>query len=339
VRHKPSPTRFKPRGHPKLRPWKAYRRLLAGSAMAGLAWLAAPHPVAAQTSPVDDLYAAGDISPEPTSTTTNDLATADLIASGLTANPSAVVLPIGDTQYENGALAKYQAATGYVASWGRSQTLGRTCAVAGNHEYMTAGAAGFFAYLGPRAKLCAQSGRPDLGYYAYTRPNTGWRIYALSSDCGRQAGGGSPSCAQTSAQVTWLVNDLNAHRTRCALAYFHHPRWATKAPWPDDVVVQQLWNAFAHRGGDLVVVGHNHGYERFTSMTTSGTVGDGPREIVVGTGGRSLIGFSASAHVGSKYRDAAQFGIVHLTLTPTSWASEFQRTDGTVVDKVGAGCR
>jgi hypothetical protein len=31
-------------------------------------------------------------------------------------------------------------------------------------------------------------------------------------------------------------------------------------------------------------------------------------------------------------------GLLHFTLTPTGWASEVLHSDGTVVDRVGAGC-
>jgi hypothetical protein len=31
-------------------------------------------------------------------------------------------------------------------------------------------------------------------------------------------------------------------------------------------------------------------------------------------------------------------GVVHLTLSPTSWRSEFRRTDGQVADQAAAGC-
>jgi hypothetical protein len=318
---------------------KTLRRILL--LMVGAVLLAMPTTNAVSQSAVDHFYAAGDISPEPNVATTFDIKTSDSILAGLQTHPSAVVLPLGDTQYLDGALAKYQSATGYSSSWGRSAVLGRTCAATGNHEYRTPHAAGFFAYLGPRAKICAQSGRPDLGYYAFKRPSTGTWVYVLSSDCGREPGGGSPSCANPSPQLNWFIAHLDAHRNDpgCKIAIWHHPRFATKAPFPDDAVVASLWNAFAHRGGNLVLVGHNHVYERFTSMTTTGVPGTGPREIIVGTGGgNGLNTFQTAFHAGSRFHDNKHFGVLHLTLTTTGWSSERIRTDGVIDDRVGAGC-
>jgi hypothetical protein len=51
-----------------------------------------------------------------------------------------IAAALGDNQYENGTLAKFQRS--YDPTWGRLK--GRTHPAAGNHEYRTAGAAGYF---------------------------------------------------------------------------------------------------------------------------------------------------------------------------------------------------
>ena len=51
---------------------------------------------------------------------------------------------------------------------------------------------------------------------------------------------------------------------------------------------QDLYDAHA----DLVLAGDSHHYERFAPMDPQGTAdASGLREFVVGTGGRSLVGF------------------------------------------------
>jgi hypothetical protein len=40
----------------------------------------------------------------------------------------------------------------------------------------------------------------------------------------------------------------------------------------------------------------------------------------------------------SRYRDDDHYGVIHLTLAPTAWRSEFHRTDGQVADRAVAGC-
>src|SRR3954468_18483621 len=65
------------------------------------------------------------------------------------------VLLMGDTQYPNGALADYRAS--YAPTYGRLNLA--ACPVPGNHEYGTAGAAGFRSYFGatPGGRTCNTS--------------------------------------------------------------------------------------------------------------------------------------------------------------------------------------
>jgi acid phosphatase type 7 len=92
---------------------------------------------------------------------------------------------------------------------------------------------------------------------------------------------------------------------------------------------------------DLMLAGHNHVYERFGPQHPLGQLvdyGAGIRAFVVGTGGNSLYRFSTPPRPSSRYRDDAHYGVLRLTLSPTSWSSAFRRTDGQVVDPATAGC-
>jgi hypothetical protein len=64
----------------------------------------------------------------------------------------------------------------------------------------------------------------------------------------------------------------------------------------------------------------------------------GVRAFTVGTGGNSLYRFSTPPRSTSRYRDDGHYGVLHLTLSPTSWRSQFRRTDGRVADQAAAGC-
>jgi hypothetical protein len=61
----------------------------------------------------------------------------------LLADDLAAVLPLGDIQYEDGLLWKFQQA--YAPSWGRVKGITRPAV--GNHEYGVAGAGGYFDYF------------------------------------------------------------------------------------------------------------------------------------------------------------------------------------------------
>ena len=127
-----------------------YRRLIAGAALA-VATLASTVPAAAQTPPPDPVIgAAGDIACDPADpnfsgadpATCQHRATAGLL-SGATA-----VLPLGDVQYEEPALAKYENGYGAPGSWGDYNSVVRPAI--GNHEYKEPGAAGYFDYFNSR---------------------------------------------------------------------------------------------------------------------------------------------------------------------------------------------
>ena len=273
------------------------------------------------------VMAAGDISPAPGAAKDDDHATSQLI---LDADPTAV-LALGDNQYDRGELAEYQSPTGYRASWGRLKA--KTYPTPGNHEYLdpAGGAAGYFGYFGPVA------GGPARGYYSFDLG--AWHVVSLNSGCGDA---GSPSCGRSSAQVRWLLADLRRNSRVCTLAFWHHARFTNPGGHSDDARTRYLWNALHAAHADLVLSGHSHNYQRFGPMHPLGGLargGAGVRQIVVGTGGRSLYRFSSpTARTGTRYRDDDHYGVVKLTLRPASWSSEFHRTDGRVGDRAAAGC-
>jgi acid phosphatase type 7 len=306
--------------------------LLIVALVALLAVPAAPLPVAppaaasTQAQATVTVMAAGDISPDPSSSKDDDIATSNLI---LDADPTAV-LTLGDNQYPRGELADFRSPTGYAQSWGRFRS--RTRPSPGNHDYSdpAGGAAGYFGYFGSLA------GDPARGYYSFDLGE--WHIIALNSNCGAD---GSPSCDRESAQVRWLQADLERNSRVCTLAFWHHPRFTDRAGHADDPRTQWFWNALYAAHADIVLSGHNHVFERFGALHPLGrlgALGAGIRAFTVGTGGNSLYRFRTPQRPISRYRDDGHYGVVHLTLAPTAWSSEFRRTDGQIVDEAAAGC-
>ncbi len=98
-------------------------------------------------------------------------------------------------------------------------------------------------------------------------------------------------CGPASPQGQWLAADLAAHPGVCTLAYWHHPRFSS-GPHGNDAISAPFWDALYAAGADLVLVGHDHGYERFAPQTPAGAAdpAKGIRQIVVGTGGKNLTG-------------------------------------------------
>ena len=230
------------------------------------------------------VVAAGDIACDPASPAFNGgagtatecrmRATSDL---ALALAPDAV-LTLGDNQYSDGALAKYNAS--FDPSWGRLRLVAPIHPVPGNHEYLTAGAAGYFAYFG------AAAADPATGWYSFDLP--GWHLIALNGNCGSVGG-----CGAGSPQLQWLEADLAAHPDVCTLAYWHQPRFSS-GPHGNDATYQPFWEALLAAGADLVLNGHDHVYERFAPQDASGgATPDGLRQLTVGTGGQNLTSFQA----------------------------------------------
>ena len=236
------------------------------------------------------------------------------------------VLLLGDNQYSSGTLADYQSAFGL--SWGALAS--RLKPVPGNHEYYTADAAGYFDYF---ASIGVTTGDRGAGWYAYDSGN--WRILALNSndECTHVA------CGAGSAQEQWLRSELTTARAagKCTLAYWHHPR-ASGGGHGDQSSVSALWQAMYELGGDVVLSGHDHHYQRFGPLGADAQPAtDGPRQWVVGTGGYSF--YPAFDRSGSAKVITDTFGLLRLTLSGDSYDWEWAGVSGAGSDAGSASCR
>src|SRR5207244_11321878 len=127
----------------------------------------------------------------------------------------------------------------------------------------------------------ARAGAPVRGYCSY---DVGaWHVPVLNSNCT------FVGCNPGNQQLAWLRADLAAHPAACTLAYWHHPRFTSANSFGGTNLVAPFWTALYNAGADLVLVGHDHDYERFALQAPSAAPDPraGLREIVVGPGGRS----------------------------------------------------
>jgi hypothetical protein len=101
-----------------------------------------------------------------------------------------------------------------------------------------------------------------------------------------------------------------------------------------------IWNDLYDANADLVLAAHKHAYERFNTLNKSGAVDTvrGMREILVGTGGEDHAG-SATKITGSQVRNNTTFGVLKLTLHPTSYDWKFVPEPGkTFTDSGSNSC-
>ena len=229
------------------------------------------------------------------------------------------VVALGDNAYDTGSAAEF--ANCYDPSWGRFRA--RTRPAAGNHDYMTPGAAAYFNYFG------AAAGDPATGYYSYDLG--AWHIIVLNSNC-LYVGG----CGAGSAQEQWLRADLAAHPALCTLAYWHHPLFSS-ALHGGEASMRAVWQALVEAGAEVVLNGHDHTYERFAPQSPYGAAdpAQGLREFVVGTGGRSHYPFFAPA-ANSQVRNGDTFGVLALTLRPSGYDWRFVPEAGKTFEDAGS---
>ena len=250
------------------------------------------------------------LGPDPVIAAAGDIASSSTGATATAALLDTVardaVLALGDNAYSEGSALEY--ATRYAPTWG-AQAF-HTYPVAGNHDYDTPGAAGYFGYFGTAA------GQPGTGYYSYDLG--AWHLIALNSNC-TEAGG----CVAGSAQEQWLRADLAAHPAACTLAYWHHPLFSS-GKHGSHTQVAPLWQALYEAGADVVLTAHDHDYERFAPQTATGVIDAerGLREFVVGTGGGSHYLISLPI-ANSEIANDDTFGILELTLRPASYDWRF----------------
>jgi PKD repeat protein len=267
------------------------------------------------TDPV--LLAAGDIAD---CRRTSDDATANLLD-----NLQGIVVPLGDNAYLDGTTDEYNNC--YAPTWGRQKARSRPAA--GNHDYNTPDAAGYYGYFG------AAAGDPTKGYYTYTLGS--WFVIVLNTGTDRPI-----NYAVGSPQEVWLRNELATHSQQCVLAMWHHPRFSTvegrDAIRPE---VGPIWNALYEYGVDLVLNGHDHAYQRFAAQTPDGVADAnyGIPQIAVGTGGGEGLYAFGPISTGSNLvvRNNDTWGILKVTLRAGGYDWQFIPAAGGTFTDSGSG--
>jgi len=217
---------------------------------------------------------------------------------------------LGDIAYESGTAEDF--ANCFDPSWG--SLVPRIRAALGNHEY----GSGTAQVAIDRFRL------PRNGWYSYSVG--AWHVVVLNSNCSKVGG-----CERGSPEWRWLKADLVANRSRCTLAYWHHPRFSSGFHGPN-IEVAPLWELLAAARADVVLQGHDHHYERFAPVK-------GIRSFVVGTGGKSLYP-TLLPRPGSVVRNSDSYGVLRLTLRPTGYDWKFLPVEGSSFTDAGtARCR
>ena len=265
-------------------------------------------------------------------TVTEDTATGDLVDAQVSARPDTYVFTVGDNAYPKGRLSDFDRC--YDSAWGSTggNFLARTYPSLGNHEYGDAtisSAAGYFDYFAGKA---AMTGNRGDGYYAYD-VGSNWRAIVLNSNQ-RTSSDLSPGCRNTDAsglaQMNFLKAQLANAATKNVIAYWHHARFSDGPHGSTTACAKKFFELLYKNKADIVLVGHNHIYERLTDIDALGNpVADGIDEFVVGQGGYSHDTFAVEAGKtptppGSvDARDNTRSGVLKLTLHADGYEWEY----------------
>jgi acid phosphatase type 7 len=243
-----------------------------------------------------------------------DEKTAAQVMRVLALQESAWAFTLGDNVYPDGTREEF--ARCYQPSWGQFRL--RTLPVVGNHEYHTEHAAGF------RANFAGRFTADGPLYYSHDAGP--WRLLMIDSDAQHN------DVTAAGAQAQWLQQQLQEARAanQCTALLMHHPRFSS-GPHGDEPALQDVWQMFANLGGDVVLAGHDHLYERMQPES-------GVTSFVVGTGGRSHYPV-ALAHKLSAHRQGGVHGVIVLHLRAGGLRHQFLTTDDRIIDAGEISCR
>jgi acid phosphatase type 7 len=160
----------------------------------------------------------------------------------------------------------------------------------------------------------------------------------LNSNCSEVGG-----CGGRSAQGEWLKQVLTDYSSRCTLAYFHHPLFASTGAASTEV--RPFWNMLYNHNADVILSGHAHYYERFAPQRPDGTRDGsrGIREFVVGTGGAPPENPMTSPRAANSVVDSEKspgvtaYGVLRLRLSTDSYSWKFLPVAGETFTDSGSG--
>ncbi|MSU45114.1 MAG: alkaline phosphatase [Candidatus Zambryskibacteria bacterium] len=234
---------------------------------------------------------------------------------------SRMFLPIGDIVYFQGSAIQFRNC--YDPVYGRWKAFTRP--TPGNHEYETIGASGYFSYFGTAAGLSG------LGYYSWNPPGDYWHVISGNSNLVGRA---------KTAYLQWLEQDLLANSARpCTLVYFHYPRFSSGIGGNIGAVTEDFAILYKHHV-ELLVVGHDHNYERFLPQGPNEELDHkkGVLEIVSGTGGAELRPLFRRRQNSVAFNNTS-WGVTVVALGARTYEFRFLPATGSFSDSGSGVCR
>jgi tartrate-resistant acid phosphatase type 5 len=222
------------------------------------------------------------------------------------------VVTTGDNNYPHGAASTIDDNIGqyfarfihpYTGKYGPGATENRFFPTLGNHDWLTAGAAPYLDYF---------SLPGNERYYDIVRGDV--HFFAIDSDSKEPDG-----ISANSAQGQWLEAGLKASEAAFQVVAMHHPPYSS-GPHGSTPIMQ--W-PYGQWGADLVLAGHDHGYERIER--------DGTTYVVAGLGGASIYAFYEHVE-GSIVRYNGRHGAGFVEVSQNQLRLSFVNVEGLLID-------
>ena len=206
------------------------------------------------------------------------------IAQEMAAENASLLLHVGDLAYESGTFAQYELY--YFDVYRDLMKHLPFFPVPGNHDYYTNQAAAFVdVHSVPASGVAAgDQGR----YYSFD-----WGpVHFIAIDSNQPL---NEAVTGTGKMLQWVSDDLSKTRQLWRIAYFHHTPFPTGHHLGDPqcaLALQALVPILEQQGVQLVLNGHEHGYERSRARRGGAFVDAGAGTIYVTTaGGGSVMQF------------------------------------------------
>jgi hypothetical protein len=222
------------------------------------------------------------------------------------------VITTGDNNYPSGDASTIDQNIGqyfselifpYKGSYGSSATENRFFPTLGNHDWYSQNAAAYLDYFTLPG---------NERYYDVVFGDV--HFFALDSD-EREPDG----ITADSVQANWLRQTVATSKQAFNIVAMHHPPFSS-GPHGNNTAMQ--W-PYAEWGIDLVLAGHDHGYERIEQ--------NGITYVVSGLGGASIYSYGDGVP-GSLVRYASQYGATLLEADSQEMRISFFNVDGQLVD-------
>jgi 3',5'-cyclic AMP phosphodiesterase CpdA len=228
------------------------------------------------------------------------------VARNVLAGPQQLVLTLGDTVYDSGLESEYVQHFDPPERFGRIRERFPVFPTVGNHDVRGGG-------VEPYHRRFPEAG----GQRRYVFEREGVRFFSLDS---------TESLDPGTPQWAWLEQQLGQAWSGWKVLYMHHPLRSGLKGRDNPERAARMGELMARHGVDLVLVGHDHAYDRSRPLNDYGTI-----QVTAGNGGRMLYPYRSRQPEWSAHREVVH-GHVDVEVTPDALVVRHVRRDGSVGD-------